>query len=333
GTGQGVGDFLVAAAGVLAKLITDFISGFGSDAFIAVIQSINEGHHDFGIANAVEATAQLVNRRTTFRGMASGLRFVNQLSDDTRIGIAAFFLGAFVLTAFIFGAFVLAAFFLGTLFFCAFVLTAFFFGTLILAAFFLGALFFRAFILTALFFVFAARLLFGFAFLFATHKTILGELRHLRHFPIETAVAAFVFFAAVVRAELGQAKFRQVETAVAAIVFAAVVRTELGQAEFRQVETTVAAFVFAAIIRTELGHTELRQVETMSTAVVATAVVAEFWHFQLRQAKTAFVTAIFLGFAAIIFLPAELRELEGIAAFFFARIFAAIVAPLDFGES
>jgi hypothetical protein len=79
---QSFDNFVVhAAAAVTTDLVTDFISGFVTNSLIAIVQSVDEGTHDFGIADTVVTIAQTIDRLRTVLGVASSLRFVDQLSD------------------------------------------------------------------------------------------------------------------------------------------------------------------------------------------------------------------------------------------------------------
>ena len=71
-TGQG-GDDFGAAAAVLANLIADFIGSFTSDAFISIIQSVDEGRHDLWIADAIITIAQLADGSTSLTSIAGRL--------------------------------------------------------------------------------------------------------------------------------------------------------------------------------------------------------------------------------------------------------------------
>jgi len=92
-TGQSGNNFGAAAA-VLANLITDFVGGFPSDVVIAVIQSVDESRHDFRVADAIIAIAQLADGSTALTSVAGGLRFVDQLGDFAGVGVAAAGAGA-----------------------------------------------------------------------------------------------------------------------------------------------------------------------------------------------------------------------------------------------
>ena len=87
-TGQG-GDDFGAAAAILANLIANLISRCTTNSFIGIIQTIDEGGHDLGIADAVIPTAELAERGTALTGIASRLRRVDQLGNIARICIAA----------------------------------------------------------------------------------------------------------------------------------------------------------------------------------------------------------------------------------------------------
>lgn len=91
--GQRGHDLLAAAAGVLTKLVADFIRGFRPDFFVGIVQGVNHRNDDFRIALAIEVT-QIVNRMTAIFGVAGGLRRVDQLGDFTGVGIAALRLAA-----------------------------------------------------------------------------------------------------------------------------------------------------------------------------------------------------------------------------------------------
>lgn len=79
--GQSFHNALRAAALVLAELIADFICCLGPNAFIRIVQGVDEGRHDFRIADAIVLVAELRDGSTTLTGVAGSLRFVNQLSD------------------------------------------------------------------------------------------------------------------------------------------------------------------------------------------------------------------------------------------------------------
>jgi hypothetical protein len=87
-TGQGGNDFGAAAA-VLTDLIADFISSNSSDSFICIVQTIDEGRHDFWIADAIIAVAKLTESMTSLTSIAGRLRGVDQLGDAAGISIAA----------------------------------------------------------------------------------------------------------------------------------------------------------------------------------------------------------------------------------------------------
>lgn len=89
-TGQRSRDLFVAAAGVALRLTGNLDRRLLADAFIAVVQTIDKGAHDFGIALAIELVAQFVQSTTTFLGIAGGLRNINPVSNLTRIRHAAF---------------------------------------------------------------------------------------------------------------------------------------------------------------------------------------------------------------------------------------------------
>ena len=72
GNGQGGYDFGAAAA-VLANLITDFVSRSAADAFIGIVQAIDEGRHDFRVADAIITIAQLAEGGTSLTSIAGSL--------------------------------------------------------------------------------------------------------------------------------------------------------------------------------------------------------------------------------------------------------------------
>lgn len=87
-TGQGRDDFGAAAA-VLTNLITDLVGSHPANSFISIVQTIDEGRHDFRIADAIIAIAEFPQGSTSLTGIAGRLRLVDQASNFTRIGIAA----------------------------------------------------------------------------------------------------------------------------------------------------------------------------------------------------------------------------------------------------
>ena len=91
--GQGSDDFGAAAA-VLANLIADFIGSRSADAFIGIVQTVDEGRHDFRVADAIISIAQLAEGGTSLTSIAGGLRCVNQL-----LQLQGFALQHFVSTA------------------------------------------------------------------------------------------------------------------------------------------------------------------------------------------------------------------------------------------
>jgi hypothetical protein len=64
---------VAAAARILAELVADFISGFLADSLVTIVQSVDQGAHDFGIAHAVKLVAELVHSLATILGIASRL--------------------------------------------------------------------------------------------------------------------------------------------------------------------------------------------------------------------------------------------------------------------
>ena len=83
---QSCDNFVGAAAlPTLSDLVADFVSGFGANFFVGVVEAVDQGIHNFGIADAIELVAQLIESATALTGIASRLRLVNQLSDFTRI--------------------------------------------------------------------------------------------------------------------------------------------------------------------------------------------------------------------------------------------------------
>lgn len=87
-TGQS-GNDLWAAAAVLTDLITNLIGSGTTNSFISIIQAIDEGRHDFWIADAVISVTELTESSTSLTSIASRLRLVDQASDIARIRIAA----------------------------------------------------------------------------------------------------------------------------------------------------------------------------------------------------------------------------------------------------
>lgn len=79
---------------MLADLIADFISSNATNAFISIIQAINKGRHDFGIADAIITVAELTQGSASLTSIASRLRGVDQLGDFAGISIAALGRGA-----------------------------------------------------------------------------------------------------------------------------------------------------------------------------------------------------------------------------------------------
>lgn len=82
GTHQSLSNLVVAAAGMALELVTDLASRFSTDAFVTVIQSVDESAHDFRVAAAV-TLAEAANRRSTILGVASSLRSIDPLSNST----------------------------------------------------------------------------------------------------------------------------------------------------------------------------------------------------------------------------------------------------------
>ena len=58
---------------MLAKLVADFISSFSTNAFVSVVQSVDESTHDLRIAFAVELVTQFVDRFATVFSVAGSL--------------------------------------------------------------------------------------------------------------------------------------------------------------------------------------------------------------------------------------------------------------------
>ena len=83
-------DNFFAAAAVLANLITDFIGGFLADFLVGIVKAVDQSSHDFGITLAIVPVSEPIERSSTIPGIASRLRFVDQLSDLAGICIAAF---------------------------------------------------------------------------------------------------------------------------------------------------------------------------------------------------------------------------------------------------
>jgi hypothetical protein len=83
------GDDFGAAAAVSTNLITNLVRGGTTNSFIGIVQTIDEGRHDFWIADAVISIAKLTESSTSLTSIASRLRGIDQLGDVARIGIAA----------------------------------------------------------------------------------------------------------------------------------------------------------------------------------------------------------------------------------------------------
>lgn len=62
-----------AAAAVLAELITDFVRSLSTDAFIAIVQRVDERGHDFWIADAIKLITEAMDRPTTIFSLAARL--------------------------------------------------------------------------------------------------------------------------------------------------------------------------------------------------------------------------------------------------------------------
>ena len=87
-TRQSSHDFRSAAATVLANLVANFVGCLFTDTFISVVQRVDEGTHDFRIATAVEIVTQRIDCFTAIFRITGSLRFVDQLGNFARIGIA-----------------------------------------------------------------------------------------------------------------------------------------------------------------------------------------------------------------------------------------------------
>ncbi len=71
-THQSLRNLLIAAAGMTLELVHDLSGGFQTNSFVAVIQSVDEGTHDFRVARAV-TLAQASDRSTAVLGVAGSL--------------------------------------------------------------------------------------------------------------------------------------------------------------------------------------------------------------------------------------------------------------------
>ena len=60
-----------------------------TNSLIAIVQSVDEGSHDFRVAAAVVTIAKTIDRFRTMLRVAGSLRLVDQLSNFTSIVVAA----------------------------------------------------------------------------------------------------------------------------------------------------------------------------------------------------------------------------------------------------
>ena len=87
--GQGFHDTLRTAALVLAKFVADLVSCSPANAVIRIVQTIDEGRHDFGIADAIVLPSQLGQSTTTLMSLATRLGLINQFSDFASVFAAS----------------------------------------------------------------------------------------------------------------------------------------------------------------------------------------------------------------------------------------------------
>ena len=74
-----------AAATIVENLIADFVGRFGSHTFVAVVQSIDEGVHDFGVTDAVVSITQFMDRVATVSGIAFRHRSFDESGNLTTV--------------------------------------------------------------------------------------------------------------------------------------------------------------------------------------------------------------------------------------------------------
>ncbi len=91
-TGQGSHGGRAAAAAVAANCIADFVSSFPTNSFVSVVQTVDEGVHDFRMAGTV-VVAQLVQSIPTVLCIAIRHGSVDQLCDFACVFITAFATG------------------------------------------------------------------------------------------------------------------------------------------------------------------------------------------------------------------------------------------------
>src|SRR6056297_3663031 len=76
-------------AAINSYLVSNFIGRFRTHTFVAVIQCVDEGVHDFRVAYAIVAISQTMNRIAPFRGITGCHAFVDQTGDFTALLLIA----------------------------------------------------------------------------------------------------------------------------------------------------------------------------------------------------------------------------------------------------
>src|SRR5207253_9633020 len=69
-TGQSGDNFVIAAAGVLLGLLANHLGRFQANFFVGIVQTIDEGAHNLGVARAVELAELLDGLATALAGAA-----------------------------------------------------------------------------------------------------------------------------------------------------------------------------------------------------------------------------------------------------------------------
>src|SRR5690606_6139761 len=88
-TGQRSNHFRRAAAAVLPKLVADLVGRLPADAFIRVVEAVDQRAHDLGIAHAIKAVTQIMDGTPAILRIAGRLSLVDQLGNFAGIGVAA----------------------------------------------------------------------------------------------------------------------------------------------------------------------------------------------------------------------------------------------------
>jgi len=72
GTSQSSNHFWAAAA-VLANLIANLVCSGATNSFVSIVQTVDEGRHDFWVADTIISAAEFAKSRTSLRGIACRL--------------------------------------------------------------------------------------------------------------------------------------------------------------------------------------------------------------------------------------------------------------------